>query len=529
MHDDDNNLTPAAPDPETAADTPTEPAAPASPATTRSPAADWYGVAPVNPEEAICDEEDNAEDEDDDRVDDYARIAPPAPPHSRRTGWIVALCVIGGALLLVLLGFALRMLFSAHGGYDVSDVAERYGIYLDIDDGEDNGSHTPSLPGTDRDDAGSDSSHSDSDSFPFAFYGYGYDYDGDDEDPIDPDISLEDFFDAYYTSKEVSIPTAALTEGRTLDFAEASGEELTLQEIYDTVSPAVVGIYTYLDGSKYAWGTGIIFSADGYILTNEHVLESADAAEVVLTDGTVYEAALVGSDAATDIAVLKIDAAGLPYAVFSDSSSVRVGDEVVAIGNPLSDTYFCTMTNGIISAIDRNVTYNGSTMTLLQTNAAINEGNSGGPLIDRYGRIIGITNMKIMSVYYTSVEGIGFAIPSAVVKSVTDQLLASGVVTGTPTIGITAGSIPAIAQSHFNLPEGGVYVSEVNEASDAYAQGLQKGDIILEVEGVAVASVDEVNAVKAGYAVGDSLDLYVWRDGETFTLTIRLVDKADIR
>lgn len=339
---------------------------------------------------------------------------------------------------------------------------------------------------------------------------------------------MYDFFSSYYTSSsEVKIPKTAAEEGVTLSFAAAGSQELSLQDIYAAVSPAVVGITTYVGGLEYSWGTGVVFHSDGYIVTNEHVLETAESAIVTFSDGTEYEAAFVGGDAATDLAVLKIDAHDLVCAEFADSAACRVGDAVAAIGNPLGREYAGTMTDGIISAIDRNVSTNGHTMTLLQTNTALNEGNSGGPLLNAYGQVIGITNMKIMS-YYTSVEGIGFAIPTSVLKSTVDELLAYGAVSGEPTIGITAGSVPQQAMTQYDLPEG-IYISGVEEASDAWTQGIREGDVVTAVNGIAVSTVAEVNAIKEGLGVGDIITLTVYRDGKTFDVDVRLVDNITLQ
>ena len=166
-------------------------------------------------------------------------------------------------------------------------------------------------------------------------------------------------------------------------------------------------------------------------------------------------------------------------------------------------------------------------MTLLQTNAALNEGNSGGPLINSAGQVIGITNMKIMHSYDATVEGIGFAIPSSVVKQIADQLLEQGVVSGEPTIGIVAGAVSAEAREVYGLPQG-IYVTEVNEGSDALEKGLREGDVITAVNGRSVASVAEVNFIKEGLQVGDTITLTVYRDGETFEMEVALVDKGDI-
>lgn len=340
---------------------------------------------------------------------------------------------------------------------------------------------------------------------------------------------FRDYFENYYqTSDTVAIPQTELNPDVKLELMPQTGEELSLQDIYDKINPAVVGITTYIGGERYSWGTGVVFTRDGYIVTNTHILQGTEAATVTFASGDSYDALLVGADGTSDIAVLKIDGVSFPCAQFGTSDSLRVGDMAVAIGNPLGEDYAGTMTNGIISAIDRNVVYNGHSMTLLQTNAALNEGNSGGPMVNAYGQVVGITNMKIMSMYYSAVEGIGFAIPSSVVKEIADQLLEKGFVSGEATIGITAGSVSREAQMLYDLPDG-VYVASVDENSDAYAKGLQVGDIILKVNGETVTTVTEVNLLKDGLSVGDSLTLTVYRDGKTFDMEIRLVDKGLIQ
>ena len=228
----------------------------------------------------------------------------------------------------------------------------------------------------------------------------------------------QDFFDTYYESvqtdvAEINIPRAELPINFSLELQSAPENELSLQALYQNCSPSIVAISGYVDGKTgYSWGTGVVLSQDGLILTNTHVIEDCDRATVTLYDDSVYEAKLVGADAISDVAVLKIEAGGLPAASFGDSGSLMVGDRVAAIGNPLGETFRMTLTDGIISAIERGINYNGHSMTLLQTNTALNEGNSGGPLFNMYGQVVGVTNMKMMS-SYSSIEGIGFAIPSA--------------------------------------------------------------------------------------------------------------------
>ena len=258
----------------------------------------------------------------------------------------------------------------------------------------------------------------------------------------------QDFFDQYYTKTttdvaEINIPRAKLPIDYELKLEEKpSGSELTLGELYEENYKSVVGISAYTDGqSGYNWGTGFVLTADGLIVTNTHVINGADSATVTLYDDTVLNATLVGADSISDIALLKVKGIGLTPAMIGDSSELAVGDAVAAIGNPLGEQFRMTLTNGVISAINRGVSYNGRSMTLMQTNAAINEGNSGGPLINMYGQVIGITNMKALS---TGVEGIGFAIPTAVIRPIVNALLADGRVSGRVSIGITVRSPPPL-------------------------------------------------------------------------------------
>ena len=341
-----------------------------------------------------------------------------------------------------------------------------------------------------------------------------------------------DFFESYYETVQVDVadirmPRAELPVDFALQLQAGEGEELSLQELYAACAPSIVGISAYQDGEiGYSWGTGIILSEDGLILTNTHVVNDSDSATVTLSNDESYDALLVGADAISDIAVLKIEAEGLQRAVFGQSAALRVGDPVAAIGNPLGEEFRSTLTDGIISAIERGVAYNGRTMTLLQTNTALNEGNSGGALFDRYGHVIGITNMKMMS-SYSSIEGIGFAIPSATVQSVVAALVREGEVRGRPAIGITVGAIPADAASHYELPEG-LYISAVSEGSDAERQGVLPGDILTAVNGIPVTTTDQVNDIKNELQVGDTMTFTLWRNGEVLEITVTLIDTNDI-
>ncbi len=284
-----------------------------------------------------------------------------------------------------------------------------------------------------------------------------------------------------------------------------------------------------VDEESYYGAAGIILTSDGYIITNTHVSGGNQRGFYRhALDNSQYEAKLVGADATSDISVLKIEAEGLTPAEFGNSDDLMVGDRVIAIGNPLGEELRGTMTDGIIFAINRDITYNGNSMTLLQTNAAINEGNSGGPLINLYGQVIGITNMKMMSSsIYSTVEGIGFAIPTGTIKPVVDSLINTGKVTGRPAIGITVGAIPDYASTYYDLPEG-LYITKVSEGSDAEQKGILVGDILVAVNGIPVATTYEVSAIKDGLEVGGTLTLTIYRSGETFDVEIMLVETSDI-
>lgn len=303
-------------------------------------------------------------------------------------------------------------------------------------------------------------------------------------------------------------------------------DALSLQDIYSTVIDSVVSISS-MTSSGTSSGTGIIMSSDGYVITNHHVITGALVISVLTNDNQEFEAALVGSDEMSDLAVLKIDARGLQAAEFGDSSKLRVGDSVVAIGDPLGVQLRGTMTNGIISAINRDLTVGDRTMTLIQTNAALNNGNSGGPLINCYGQVIGINTVK-MSSYYTataSVEGLGFAIPISVAKPIIDELIENGYVAGRPAIGISGDSLPSYYRTYYRLPDG-VYVTSVNEGSDAKAKGIREGDIVTAINGERISSIDELNTVKNQYAAGDEVTLTVYRSGTYYEVTVTLIDQA---
>ncbi len=344
------------------------------------------------------------------------------------------------------------------------------------------------------------------------------------------------YFDKLYgdetpaTSEDISIP---LAEDRgSLSITNGSdGADLDFSEIYEKCSPSVVGIKVFKDSDSenyYAWGSGVIASSDGYIITNTHVIDDGDSAKVVLYDGSEHEAKLIGFDATSDIAVIKIDASGLTAAEFASSSTLSVGDSVAAIGNPLSPDLRLTMTRGIVSALNREMSYNGATMSLIQTDASINEGNSGGPLFNSRGQVIGITNMKMISTFGSGVEGLGFAIPSDTVESIVNSLVEDGAVYGRVSIGVTIGPVSEDVAEYYDIPQG-LYVSAVNKGSDAEAKGLVRGDIITKVNGEDVLTTSDVAKAKEGLKAGDTLTFTVWRDGKTLEFTVKLMDPANMK
>ena len=303
-------------------------------------------------------------------------------------------------------------------------------------------------------------------------------------------------------------------------------DALSLQEIYAAVIDSVVSISSATAGGT-ATGTGILMSSDGYIITNHHVIKGAAVILVLDNSGNQYEAQIVGSDETSDLAVLKVEATDLKPAEFGNSAVLRVGDSVVAIGDPLGTQLRGTMTNGIISAINRDLTVNDRKMTLIQTNAALNNGNSGGPLINCYGQVIGINTIKMSSYYSSSasVEGLGFAIPINSAKPIIDELIEKGYVSGRPAIGISSDILPVAFRIYYNLPSG-VYVASVSSGSDAAAKGIAKGDIITAINGTEVSTIEELNTVKNQFVAGDTVTLTVFRSGQYYDVEVRLVDQV---
>ncbi len=296
---------------------------------------------------------------------------------------------------------------------------------------------------------------------------------------------------------------------------------LSLQEIYVKTIDSVVSIGCVLPNGT-STGTGVVLSQDGYLVTNCHVVEGAQSIAVSFTDQRQLSAQIIGTDAVSDLAVLRVDADDLVPAQFGDSSSIRVGDLAVAIGDPLGLELRGTMTDGIISAINRDITTGGRTMTLLQTNAALNSGNSGGPLLNCYGQVIGINTMKIGDYMNSAgVEGLGFAIPSTTVKDIVDQLISQGYVSGRPDLGIIGEDISRLYQYLYNLPQG-VYISQVDQNSNAYEQGIRSGDILVELDGQRIYSTQDLVSMLYAYQAGQEVELIIYRSGNSYRVQVTL-------
>ena len=302
-------------------------------------------------------------------------------------------------------------------------------------------------------------------------------------------------------------------------------------EVYAATVNSTVGITTSVKTNIYGYetlaaasGSGFLVTSDGYILTNYHVVENSKSITVTLFDGSSYEAELIGYDASNDIAVLKIDAEGLTPVTFGDSDELAVGQEVLAIGNPLGELTF-SLTRGIISALNRDITLSGGLrMRLIQTDCAINSGNSGGALFNLYGEVVGITNAKYSgSGSQTSVDNIGFAIPVNAVADIVEQIMTKGQIS-TPYIGVTVNNVSSDLTA-YGIPAG-AHVGEVVEGSPAAEAGILPRDIITAVNGTPISGSGELADLIHASAVGDELVLSIYRQGETLELSVTVGEKV---
>lgn len=330
----------------------------------------------------------------------------------------------------------------------------------------------------------------------------------------------------------LSVETVSLIKN-----AENAGIALTTEEVVQKVIPSVVGVESQFtvtsmnNGYYYGFGmpttstsigtgTGVVITEDGYIVTNAHVIYDSEYGAglsenitVHMSDDNSYDAEVIGYDTDCDLAVLKIDASGLTVAEFGDSDSLMLGESVIAIGNPLGFDLMNTVTSGIVSGLNRNITINDKSMNLIQTDTAINSGNSGGPLINKYGQVIGINSSKMSASYNeTSIEGIGFAIPSNETAKIIDDFITYGYVTGKPQLGISCQDVTENISHMYNMPVG-VYITDVSENSASEKAGLQSGDIITAVDGVEVSTAEELNAQKNMHSAGDTIEVTYVRNG----------------
>jgi len=303
-------------------------------------------------------------------------------------------------------------------------------------------------------------------------------------------------------------------------------EGITAEDIYDMARTQVVGIITeftgmsgFSEGTAPISGSGFIISSDGYILTNYHVIEFAHRSEmpinVVLNDGTTYDAEVIGFEASSDVALIKIDAAGINPSIIGNSDNIRVGQQIYAIGNPFGDLVY-TMTDGIVSALDRVVSVEGKSIRTFQLSAAVNRGNSGGPVYNADGEVIGIVTAKFVR---GSVEGIGFAIPINDAIEIASELIEHGYISGRPLLGITGQTVSDANADYFDWVVG-VFVRSVAEGSAAEAAGMLVGDIIIALNDEEVDSMEALRFALRDYKAGDTTVITVWRDGDNIDLTI---------
>ena len=320
-------------------------------------------------------------------------------------------------------------------------------------------------------------------------------------------------------------------DNATVSVSEVTGgEALTISEIYAANVNSTVGITTELVTTNYwgqpvaaaAAGSGFVISADGYIVTNYHVIDGAQSIKVAFYDGSTYDAKLVGGEEDSDLAVLKIDATGLTPVTLGDSDALNVGEQVAAIGNPLGELTF-TLTSGYVSALDRPLTMSsGNIMSMIQTDTAINNGNSGGPLFNIYGEVVGITTAKLSNNTNSSeatIEGLGFAIPINDVKGMITDIIENGYVTGKAFMGITPAEVSDEAVERYGISDG-VYVDGVSDGSAADKAGIREGDIITALGDTAITSYNDLKLALREYRAGETASVTLDRDGQTLTVTI---------
>lgn len=327
------------------------------------------------------------------------------------------------------------------------------------------------------------------------------------------------------TSVNVSNRSAAAVAVKTVDGKTAMSDS----EVYAANVNSVVSINTTGNSGTNIFGqpvetasagSGFVLTADGYIVTNHHVIDNANTVKVTLYDGDTYDATVIGSDEDYDIAVLKIDAAGLQPVTLGDSDTLNVGDHVLAVGNPLGELTF-SMSGGMVSSVNRAINVDGTPFNMIQTDTSINPGNSGGPLLNQFGEVVGIVSAKYSSYSSESVEGLGFAIPMNDVLAMIQDIMTNGYVTNKPYLGITQGTMTAqmAEQYRYNISQG-VFVYSVEKGSAADKAGLKMGDVITKVDDTDIATSEELVAAKKSYSAGDTSTFTIYRDGKTQTVKV---------
>ncbi len=317
-----------------------------------------------------------------------------------------------------------------------------------------------------------------------------------------------------------------------IEESPSEGVGMSAEEVYDVVSPTVVGVVVYdseanIISDPKGQGSGIIISSDGYVVTNSHVIGDSkqNNVKIVLSGGEEFPGKIVGYDTKTDLAVIKAEKTDLPVATFGNSDNVRIGQWALALGNPIGLTN--SLTRGTISAINRSLSSSKQHFVkYIQTDAAINPGNSGGPLLNMYGQVIGITSTKIVG---NVVEGVGFAIPSNTVKSVVDDIISKGYVSGRVKLGLTGKMVSHYQSQIYNVPIG-MIISEINKESDLAANGIQVGDIITKINDSNITDLEVLYAELAKCKVGDSVKISIYRpatnrsNSSTFDVNVKLLE-----
>ena len=349
--------------------------------------------------------------------------------------------------------------------------------------------------------------------------GYGDDFDDGDHDAS----SIVDIFQ----SDVPTIPRAD-TDPDLRFYCEKAGEEkLTIQQIYQQVNPATVLVLTDL-GEKASVGTGVILTADGYIVTNYHVINGASSVKVTLYNGNTYDATVIGGDSDYDVAVLKINAAGLTPVTLGNSADVNVGDSVLAIGNPLGELTF-SMSGGYVSSCNRAINVDGTPFNMIQVDCSINPGNSGGPLMNLYGEVVGIVSAKYSTYSSTTVEGLGFAIPIDDVKSIITDIMENGAVTGKAYMAVTVGTMNSQMAAQYSIDiDQGVFVYSVVKGGAGDKAGLRLGDVITKMGDTTLTSRQDLSAALKSYRAGDTATLTVFRDGSYITTDITFDQQPQI-